>query len=291
AGGNLGPAILEALDKDAQFTVSVLSRQSSNSTFPSHIKVHTISDSYPAEELAEVFKGQDAIVSTVSIGNNDVQKTMIDVAAKAGVKRFMPAEYGTNGKDLRSTKLLPMYKGKAEIIEYLEAQQSEGVSWTALATGPFFDWSFKSGVLGFDLASQKATIYDTGNSRWSTTTLPTIGTAVARVLHKPEETANKYLLVSSFTPSQNEVLAALEKHSGKKWHVEHRTSEEAAKTGKEKLGLGGADYYSGVLDLLVANIFGENRGSNFEESEQWANHLLGLPKETVDEVVARIVKA
>jgi len=138
AGGNLGPSILSTLDADAHFTVSVLSRQSSKSTFPSHIKVHTIADTYPENELVEAFKGQDAIVATTS--TTAPQKDFITAAAKAGVKRFLPAEFGGYWRDPRALEVLPELQSKNDIVDYLKSQESTGLSWTALHTGPFLDW-------------------------------------------------------------------------------------------------------------------------------------------------------
>ena len=139
AGGNLGPHILSALSADPAFNVSVLSRQSSKSTFPAHIKVHTVPDSYPVDELIEAFKGQDAIVSTISAMGTGVQAQIIDAAVKAGVKRFLPAEFGADSEDPRLYELLPMFKGKRDVIEQLKRTEGQ-MSWTGVATGPFFDW-------------------------------------------------------------------------------------------------------------------------------------------------------
>jgi putative NADH-flavin reductase len=77
AGGHLGPSILSAFAADPHFTVSILSRQSSTSSFPAHIKVHKISDNYPEAELLEAFKGQDAIISTIATAGAVQQRAMM----------------------------------------------------------------------------------------------------------------------------------------------------------------------------------------------------------------------
>lgn len=138
ASGNLGPSILSALDADPHFTVSVLSRQSSKSTFPSHIKVHTVADSYPENELVEAFKGQDAIIATTPA--TTPQKVFINAAIKAGVKRFLPSEFGGYPRDPRALAIAPAFQSKNDIVDYLKSQESTGLSWTALITGSFIDW-------------------------------------------------------------------------------------------------------------------------------------------------------
>lgn len=107
AGGNLGPSILSAFDTDSRFNVSILARQSSESTFPSHLKVHRISDDYPEAELLAAFKDQDAIVSIIATASAAQQQTIIDTAIKAGVKRFVSSEFGSDTQNKKAIKLLP----------------------------------------------------------------------------------------------------------------------------------------------------------------------------------------
>ena len=65
AEGNFGPGILEALDSDSHFTVSVLSRKSSSSSFQPHVQVHQIDHSNPEDELLVALQGQDAFIFLV----------------------------------------------------------------------------------------------------------------------------------------------------------------------------------------------------------------------------------
>ncbi|MCJ1246872.1 hypothetical protein MMC30_004081 [Trapelia coarctata] len=284
AGGNLGPSILSALDADSHFTVSVLSRQSSKSTFPAHIKVHTVADDYPENELLGAFKGIDAIVATTAM--NAPQKSFIAAAAKAGVKRYLPAEFGGYSRDPRTLEFLPMFQWKNDIVDYLKTQEGTGLSWTGVCTGPFLDWGITNGFLGFNVAARKAVIYGGGDSHFTATTLSGISAAVVGVLRKPEETANKYVFVSSRRTTGNEILAALEKVSGEKWEVEHRGIEETTKIGREKVGKGD---FSGMMELIVALVYGGS-GSDYTKDQELANGLLGLPEESLTDIVARVVK-
>jgi hypothetical protein len=142
--------------------------------------------------------------------------------------------------------------------------------------------------LGFNLDSCTALIYDSGDARFSATTLLTIGAAIVAILHKPEETTNQYIYIASFTTTQNEVLAALEKATGKKWQVEHSTAMETRRIGQEKVGKGD---FSGMENIVVSLVYGGDSVSDLESSRKLANDLLGLPKETVEETVEKIVKS
>lgn len=140
AGGNLGPTILNALTSDPRFTVSILTRKSSKSTFPSHLTIHRVSDDYPESELVPAFKGQDAIVVTIARASAHKQKDFIDAAVKAGVKRFVPSEFGGDTDNEKALAILPrLYGGKKEVVDYLKEKENDGLTWSAFVTGPFFE--------------------------------------------------------------------------------------------------------------------------------------------------------
>lgn len=151
------------------------------------------------------------------------------------------------------------------------------------------DWNrgIKVGFLGQNLSAHKAIIYGSGDARFSTTTLLTIGVAVAGILRNPEKTANQELFISSLETTGNEILAELEKATGKKWDVKHRTIEETINTGREKMSKNDCN---GIIDLLVAVVYGEDMGNDFTKDHELANKLLGLPEETLEEVIAKILK-
>jgi hypothetical protein len=108
------------------------------------------------------------------------------------------------------------------------------------------------------------------------------------VLLKPEETANQFLFVDSFTVTQNEILTALETATQKKWEVTNSTLESAEKIGKESLAKG--DFLQGMINLLHVVFFGEGYGSDFSKDEVLANEKLSLPKQTLEDTVTRFAE-
>ena len=136
--------------------------------------------------------------------------------------------------------------------------------------------------MGFDIPAKKAIIFNDGTGKWSTTTLASIGLAVKNALLIPEKTANKYLYVDSFTLSQNEILASLEKATGAKWDAEHVDAEEQKAAGLAKMAAGD---HSGAMSLIRYINTVEGHGGNFATLKENANELLGLPKLELDEVI------
>ncbi|MCJ1404241.1 hypothetical protein MMC11_007466 [Xylographa trunciseda] len=290
AGGNLGPSILSAFTSDAHFTVSVLARQSSKSTFPPEVTVHRISDDYPEAELIAAFKGQDAVISTITHSASGGQKPIIDAAIKAGVKRFVPSEFGSNTGNANATALLPgLFGEKVEIVNYLKEKEGTGLTWSAFVTGAFFDWGMKIGFLGFDLATHKATIFNDGTDKWATSNLAQIGLAVKKAMLVPEKTANMYLYVESFTVSQKIVLESLEKATGEKWDVTTVDAEATKSAAQAELAKG--NYSMPVFTDLIRYVnYVHGHGSNYVEDGLGSNELLSLKTESLDETIAKLVK-
>ncbi|KAL3417423.1 Pinoresinol reductase 1-like protein 3 [Phlyctema vagabunda] len=137
--GNIGAAILSKLLSSGSFKVSVLSRLESKAVFPAEVKVHQVDYSYSS--LVEAFQGQDAVVTALAHDAWPQQIPMIDAAVAAGVKRFIPSEYGSNTLNAKSIALVaPELDIKVATLEYLKKQESTGLTWTGIATGAFFDW-------------------------------------------------------------------------------------------------------------------------------------------------------
>ena len=288
AGGRVGSHIVAALDGNPRFTLSVLSREGSKSTFPSHAKVFTTPESYPEDVLVAAFKGQDAVVDLAPLTAVDQQKHCIDAAVKAGVKRYIPSEFGSNLEVPEIAAAVPVFKAKTDVLHHLQSKEGQGLTWTAVITGPFLDFGLTSGFLGFDLQKKSATIYEGGNNHTDLTLLPTIGKAVVGILEHSKETTNRHVHINSYNTTQNQILAALEKATGSKWEIENVTCAEEEKKGKQMLA---KQDFAGFGPAIRAVEYNGADYHNFEKFGLW-NEKLGLPKtnqgleETVKAIVA-----
>ncbi|CAN9178072.1 unnamed protein product [Alternaria alternata] len=267
-GGNLGPAILHALLHHSYFNTTVLSREGSSSTFPLGVKV--LRANYNSiDSLKTALRGQDVVVSLVAGSALGDQKTLIDAAIAAGVKRFLPSEFGSNTTDARTRAIVPMYESKVETVNYLKSKESE-ISWTSIVTGPFFDWGLKVGFLGFDAANKVATLYENGTAKFSSTNLQTIGLAVVKALESAEATENQYVFVSGFQTSQKQILEVAEKVTGSKWTVRNASVDDAIKKGNEKILRGD---FSGIEDLILGATFGPKQLGDLSLVGLWNEEL------------------
>ncbi|KAK3346614.1 hypothetical protein B0T25DRAFT_520994 [Lasiosphaeria hispida] len=289
--GNLGPAIVTEL-LSAGFSVTGVTREgSTNSTpkYPDGLPVQRV-DYGSFDALKTVFDGQDAVVSVVGFPGLAGQKLAIDAAIAAGVKRFIPSEFGVNTQKARGTTIGNLLTVKIGVTDYLaeKAEANPSFTWSALTTGHFFDWALENGYYGINLKEKTAVIVDSGNEKAHSSNLAQIGRSVAGILKHPDETANKYLGTASFNAAQNEVIALVEELAGIKLTVESVKSADLHKSGQEKLAAGDPRAFS---DFLREFAFAEGKGNALSEEES-ANALVGVPYESLrDTVTAWLKKA
>jgi hypothetical protein len=147
--------------------------------------------------------------------------------------------------------------------------------------------NLKSGLLGASIPSHTATIYDSGNQCFHTTTLPSISLAIVRILQRSSLTANKSLHIASFTTTQNEILGALESTTGKKWSVKRVPASAALKEGREKLA---RMDFTGYPVFVAGYLFADSNREMFLKKDL-ANELLALPAEDLRQTIQEIVGA
>jgi nucleoside-diphosphate-sugar epimerase len=288
--GTLGAPVLKAL-KASEFNIFVVNRQTSKSVYP-RTQVITVPDDLNVDDVAQALREKeiDALIITIAGSHVESQKKLIDAAFKGGVKRVMPAEFGScDSADDKTNEILPLMKGKKDVRDYLlsiQAKQREGggnLTWTSLVTGHFFDYGLSGGLLKFDVKARKAYILDGGNIKFSASNLDFIGKAVIKILDKPKETENKLLYVHSHYVTQLELLEVLERVTGDKFEKIDQDSEEELKVIRPKMLDGDGEAREEVVAVwgVVA--------SDWKEKDGFANTLLGLQEEDLEETVRRVV--
>ena len=140
-GNNIGHHILRNLSsKPTQFNVAVLARSSSTTTFSNAVNVIRLPDSPSHEDYVAALKGQDAVISAVGYPAKLEEPRIIDAAVDAGVKRFLPSEYGLDNSQVVARQLNAVFAAKGDVIDHLKMKESEGLTWTSVPTGLWLDW-------------------------------------------------------------------------------------------------------------------------------------------------------
>jgi len=142
--------------------------------------------------------------------------------------------------------------------------------------------------MGFVLPKHSAKIYDSGNEPFSCTTSTAIGTAVAGLLLCPEETANRYLKISSFKTTQNQLLTAFEEITNSKWDVTRVTTKQIL---EERMNLVKQKQFQEVfMGVVAVQLFEDGSGRGVTvEVENSDNDLLGVKEENVVDVLKVLI--
>ncbi|KAK2031618.1 oxidoreductase CipA-like protein [Colletotrichum zoysiae] len=290
ATGNLGIPLLKAL-LDADFFVTVLSRKGGNAAkLPSHpnLDVKKV-DLQSVESLRPALSGVEVVVSCVASAAIGSQNPLIDASVAAGVKRFVPAEFGMDSRNRLCAQLPVVCAPKVATQKYL-VQQSEarpGFTFTAIANGLFLDWGLEMGVI-LDLGRRSATLYNGGDVPFSATTLSDVVAAVLGVIRHQPQTANRVVYVHSALVTQNQLIQYAKEFDRKEWSTSVKDTEELRRESLVELAKGAlADVDGAMLGLCICGAMSSDYGCDF--SERLDNELLGIEK--MDETRLRAVVA
>ncbi|KAK4244972.1 isoflavone reductase [Corynascus novoguineensis] len=295
ASGNLGAPVVQAL-LEAGFQVTAIARETSTSTFPKGVEVRK-TDLTSVKSLAKSFSGQDVVILTLPHSESDKQTLYIDAAVAAGVKRFIPAEWGFNTRPGRLPEpIATIMSSKTRAVDYLieKTKQHPELTWTGIATGPFLDWGLDYGAFGIDPVARTIRIVDSGDEPVSTCSLAFIARAVVAVLepHRERETANRYLEVVEHAVTQNALQRLLEEEPatttrGEFAIVDRLNAADLARSRDEKLARG--DLQGAFFEALWVMAFADGARTALKE-EDTANRELGLESKDLREIIRDFVK-
>jgi len=287
ASGTIGKPVLDSIINSGKFNVSVLTRESSKASFPPSVKI-LHADYNSLASLTTALQGQDAVVSTVGNEGLAGQSLLIDASIAAGVKRFIPSEFGSNLASPK-TRALPVFGYKVAVQKHLieKAKANPKFTYTIIQCGPFIDWGLRVGFV-FPWKEAQTTIYDGGDNLFSATTLASVGTSVVGVLSRPEETANMELYVENLQISQNRILAIAKKIAPQKdWQVVHKSTADLKKASDESIAKGDFSQHVMVSYITVGIFGGKEYGAAFEKND---NELLGVKEDMSDADIEAILK-
>ncbi|GAA6008545.1 hypothetical protein JCM10207_007154 [Rhodosporidiobolus poonsookiae] len=231
--GNLGSHVLDALLANGSFAVTVLTRASSDKTFPAGVNVQRV-DYDDEAQLEAAVKGVDAVVSTLMA--RDAQAVLIRAAKKAGVKLFVPGEFG-NAPVKNGLEKHPALLGKVKTQELLKELELPAI---LVYPGSFLDSVFQP-FLGWDFAARKVRLVGAGETPIAFTTRRDVarflvhhlaGLSALPAPDKPEK-----LILEGDRKTFREVVALYERtHPGVTLEIEDVPRAEVEEKAKDVAG-------------------------------------------------------
>jgi hypothetical protein len=263
ATGQVGTPLTKGLLKEGH-AVTILTRgrtADNESKLAGHenlgAKVIVCAEMQNVDSVADALKGCDTLVACVPGSKSIIQQSepiWLKAAVKAGVKRFVPTEFGSH------TQAIEM--GDGEIFDYKkrfhELLFASGIGWTLYYNGGFFNY-FLPNLRFFD----KITTFGNLDLPIYTHDIADIGYIGALAI-TDDRTLNKCVQVDYNALTQNEMLALVKKYwPDYPFEYEHFSSEyiiemkekagdeisakKGAETDKERWGINYVNYVIGKL--------------------------------------------
>jgi len=276
ATGNLGLPILKAL-LGAGFGVTVLSRVGGNSSRLSSHPNLTIKevDFNSIRSMTAALLGAQVVISCLATAAIGSQNPLIDAAVDAGVKRFIPAEFGMDSQNPRCVQL-PVCMPKAATQKYLleKSKFNPGFTYTSIVNGIFLDWCLKEGII-LNLPQHTATLYNGGDVPFSATILADVAKAVVGVIEHQAETANRIIYIHSALVTQNRLIQYAKDKDGREWDTLIKDTEKVRQESLAQLAKGPqGDIDAAMLGFCICGCFDTNYGCDF--SSHLDNDLVGV---------------
>ncbi|KAL5514228.1 hypothetical protein ACEPAG_2316 [Sanghuangporus baumii] len=235
ATGRTGSSIVNGLLENGNFVVIAGTRPSSASKPQAEalksrgVEIRIIDlENWTVDQIADSLKGVDTVISTIFFAEVPRQKLLADACKTAGVKRFVPDDWGT--ACVRGVRQL--YDQKLAIRDYAKdigiGYTFIDVGWWMQITPPFTDIQSASPVRKKAMTS----CIGSGNVKCAVTDNRDIGKFVARII-SDDRTLNQYVFCWTQEVTLNETIALAERVSGSKIDIENVSADEMAKLIKD----------------------------------------------------------
>ncbi|KAI0300694.1 NAD-binding protein [Multifurca ochricompacta] len=214
--GSTGSFIIRQLLKDKSAgtidNVVVLTREGSKTTVDGDAKLFPV-DYSNKESIKKALIGVDVVISTIASSVLHLQAGIADAAKEAGVKLFVPSEFGGDNEGATEG----FFVTKVNIQTHLKGL---GLPYTLFYTGGFADF-FWNPAAGLDVTSGKVTIGGDGNKQHAFTSRVDIARYVSYILTQlpVEQLNNRSFTMVGDIKSFNELFKEYEAKTGKKLEV------------------------------------------------------------------------
>ncbi|KAG8777456.1 hypothetical protein FRC15_011330 [Serendipita sp. 397] len=289
-GGRLGAPLVQALlqSQGNHFEVTALVRSTSDYTVPPNLdssRIRVLKEDFTDHSaLVAALSGHDAVVLAIPFGLDllSASQAVINAAIEAGIKRVIPSEFESDESPLTQ----PLYGNKQAVRGLVKEAANEGkITYTLIRNGIWFDVGFQI-ALGFDAANKSVTLYDEGNRKFHTTTVPSVCRAIVSILANPTKFVNTVVHIHDFFVTQQDILAVVERVTESKFTVTNVDMEVLGKTSLEAL-MRGEFTFPNLAGVIKASIWGKESAARWDENDDSA--AVGLGDANLEEEIKKVL--
>lgn len=177
------------------------------------LQADVINDS--VEELAEYFRSFDTVISCVGfIAGAGTQLKLTQAALKAGVKRYVPWQFGVDYDVIGKGSPQDLFDEQLEVRELLRAQRQ--TEWLIISTGMFTSFLFEPAFGVVDLAENKVHALGTWDTQVTVTTPEDIGKLTAKIIFAEPRLVDQVVFVAGDTLSYQQLADTLDEKLDRK---------------------------------------------------------------------------
>lgn len=176
------------------------------------LQADVINDSI--EALAEHFRQFDTVISCVGfVAGAGTQLKLTQAALKAGVKRYVPWQFGVDYDVIGKGSPQDLFDEQLEVRELLRAQRT--TEWLIISTGMFTSFLFEPAFGVVDLAKNTVHALGTWDTQVTVTTPEDIGKLTAQIIFAEPRLINQVLFVAGDTLSYRQLADILDEKLGR----------------------------------------------------------------------------
>lgn len=248
--GELGTAFLKHLSAipSVQITLAVRTPQKYQQLVASNISLLKLDLGAPSSELAEIFSRFSILISATGFGASpSVVSKLAEEALAAGKLKasqgegrlwFFPWQWGVDyDVTLDGEGLMPLFGAQKEVRDLLRGKAEENnLKWSVVSTGIFMSFLFEEfwGIVDRSREKDEREIVVRCLRDWehkvTVTDVDDIGRVLKRIVAGDIDAENKVVYVAGDTVSYGDLVAIVERASGKtvkkeQWTIPHLKSE------------------------------------------------------------------
>lgn len=242
--GELGLAVIRGLleqNRETAATTNVLLRPPTNEAEGQVIRhlraegfriVHADLATETVDGLAAIFTGFDTVICcTGFVGGPGTQRKMTRAVLQAGVKRFVPWQFGVDYDVVGRGSGQPVFDEQSDVRDILRGQSA--TDWIIVSTGMFTSFLFEPAFGLVDLEGGTVHALGSWDNRLTVTTSDDIGRLTAAILAHEPPIRNAVVYVAGDTFSYAQLADMVERHLGRDvervlWDMDRLRSEIAA---------------------------------------------------------------
>lgn len=176
------------------------------------LQADVINDSIKA--LAEHFRHFDTVISCVGfVAGAGTQLKLTQAALKAGVKRYVPWQFGVDYDVIGKGSPQDLFDEQLEVRQLLRAQRT--TEWLIISTGMFTSFLFEPAFGVVDLAKNTVHALGTWDTQVTVTTPEDIGKLTAQIIFAEPRLIDQVVYVAGDTLSYRQLADILDEKLGR----------------------------------------------------------------------------